>query len=665
MNQEVEKLLRNNINRYVIVKGTDNLPVALKKIKEENGDASWNILVDLDDGKYLCGRVGEIDNRSIGGSRNITEIPLAELGHPINSTEILEDPDTVNEIAHKLNKSEFSYVVVTILGFVVGIISKGSIEAGIEIGENIPIISSQDQKTSPVRQKDGPKKGIINKLPLIFDRIKEHPLISIISFVILTLIPTFWFFYNDVIPVLFTKPDMMSGEWNVAIAQFTIIGEEPIEEEDASLIGSVFYNRLTADMMELQQYLDIIVQIRGPDEIKAIPGETPEERANNVEALSTNINANIIVYGTIERKENAFEIVPEFYIPIKNSYETEEMVGQHSFGSNIFISSISESLSSQVNANRDLSNRAQILTYITKGLSLFFVGEYEEAMSVFHSINVDDMWLSEQGREVSYLFEGNAALKSFLFNEAGIAYQQALTIEPEYARAYAGLGSLYYLKAIEELDQEKFSPNDAYLEQAISYFERALEAQLQPPSADIEAKVAFGLGQVYLAKWFAGESTLNIAVSNFNVLLQLYNNGENPRLSDFASETYGRLGMINLQLENVDAAINDFTNALDLASNASRKGVYWGTLADIYQEIGRVEDASTANQNSINEYLNALSLTSQAKLKAEYWYHIFERYTQENNQEEAIKALKNTMQEIPVDSEQYIKYQEQLDKLQE
>jgi tetratricopeptide (TPR) repeat protein len=307
-----------------------------------------------------------------------------------------------------------------------------------------------------------------------------------------------------------------------------------------------------------------------------------------------------------------------------------------------------------------------VLSLLTKGLSLYFTHAYEDAMVFFQEANDDEYWQTLSGREVVYLFEGNAAGKSRLLEEAEEAYHSALEYEDEYARAYAGLGSVYYLQALEETQcKEVFEPDQGLLDSAKFNFGQALEASVMPESADIPTKVAIGLGQVYLVEWFAGEDKVDKSIEQFNLVITQYGGGANSRIQEFTSEAHGRLGLIERQTGHTEEAIMRFEKALELATNPGRRGLYLAALADLYESQGATEKAVDANRKSIEEYTKALTLTTHPEQRAEYWQALSQRYEKLGEINQAINAMNAAIEELPPDRCMLEDYKERLDSLQD
>ena len=84
------------------------------------------------------------------------------------------------------------------------------------------------------------------------------------------------------------------------------------------------------------------------EQLGAIDGLTTEERFLRAEILVERINADVVVYGVIERNGDALYLTPEFYVGIENFYEAEEMVGQYVLGESILILEVFDNLPSQI-----------------------------------------------------------------------------------------------------------------------------------------------------------------------------------------------------------------------------------------------------------------------------------------------------------------------------
>ena len=155
--------------------------------------------------------------------------------------------------------------------------------------------------------------------------------------------------------------------------------------------------------------------------------------------------------------------------------------------------------------------RCAALTNIALGLVHYFDRDYEEAMQSFELADRIDGWKDDKEKKVLYLLLGNTVLQKnylkvenselgseALLGEAEGYYLKALSIDKKYSRAYIGLGSLSYSRALLPFEESKNigDIDNALLELSRAYFDMALYTKDQSPIADIEVKAHFGLGGV-------------------------------------------------------------------------------------------------------------------------------------------------------------------------
>ncbi|MCK4899281.1 MAG: hypothetical protein KAS38_10910, partial [Anaerolineales bacterium] len=268
------------------------------------------------------------------------------------------------------------------------------------------------------------------------------------------------------------------------------------------------------------------------------------------------------------------------------------------------------------------------------------------------------------GREVVYLFLGNAALRANQLELADEAYQYALAINPQYSRGFAGLGSANYLLALPTERGEDFLPDMDRLEQSLEYYEMALEAEHQPVTADIPVKVAFGKGVVYLTQWLSGQETMDLAVENFKLVVEEYEQNNNQRMQEAASEAHAHLGLIARQNQDIETAIHEYNSALNSATNPARRGLYWSILGSLYQNKNELEMVLDGYNNCVVEYTTAIKLTTQAERRAGYWEKIAACQEGLGNKKLAIDALEQALRYSIEGTDEYIEYETELIRLQ-
>lgn len=335
----------------------------------------------------------------------------------------------------------------------------------------------------------------------------------------------------------------MTGDFRIAVAGFAVTGQAAREGLGIELAEGVQL-RLAENLSEVNPGL--IITIWGPDRVGSLEAIGREDRAHQAMQLAEKIGADMVVYGAIDTLQPFWRVIPEFYIAGENFFEAQEIVGQHDLGS-AFPLIGQDNIAGRITLGEEMTPRVQLLSKITVGLAYYAIHRYEDALEHFLSTESIEGMSDELGRQVVYLLIGNAAGKWGEVNLAERYYQKALDIDPEYARAYVGLGSVAYFRALEPFEQSN-DPQETDLDRldlAIQRYERALSAAHQPALADIGTKVHFGLGQCYFMRAYSGSDPwFDPAIAEFKQVIEAYDDGANPRVRELAAESHARLGLI-------------------------------------------------------------------------------------------------------------------------
>jgi tetratricopeptide (TPR) repeat protein len=425
-----------------------------------------------------------------------------------------------------------------------------------------------------------------------------------LSFILITALPTAWFLFNEVIPSL--QPQVMSGEFNIAVAEMTVIDENgaPMRSEDGQAVSEFLYTRMETGFEELNLH-DIRYEIWGPNQTGRVRGSTPEERSKAAQQLSEEINAHVIIYGVITIKDPA-QFSPEFYVDYKGFEQVEDIVGEHKLGSAMSITLPFELTQMQAIENPALSARANALSLITIGLAYLSVDDVQEASSYFHQAEEVEGWFTSAGKEVVYMLLGNAYSRQASIEKsdeylstAKANYARALEINPTYGRAKLGLAGVVYLNALGNPNDASFENVDLeMLDGAEALFEEAIEIENPPESANIETKSAFGLGQIYFVKaQIYGEDWVEKAKNEFNTAIEDYEAGD-ERISELASHAYARLGLIAWSEGDTETAVEYYQKAIGIAS-PFYQGYYYATIGEIYKTSNQIDLAREAYSEAI------------------------------------------------------------------
>jgi tetratricopeptide (TPR) repeat protein len=393
----------------------------------------------------------------------------------------------------------------------------------------------------------------------------------------------------------------MSGNYRIVVASFheaTGVDNKDLGRQLAEEVRL----RIQHDIDKLSP--DLIIAVWGPAELEGnklerIDGNTPDERAAQAQALADQIDANMVVYGDLNSDLGRIIFRPEFLIKVENFFEAQEIIGPHEFGAQIPLKP--SETGSEIQVTSQMFSRCNALTNIAIGLAHYFDQDYALAMQSFHQADVISGWADQQGKNILYLLMGNATLRTYtqliekkqtappaLLDEAEKYYDQSIRLNSNYARAYIGLGSVFYNKALLPFVQSK-KPSDIdgdLLNTSRADYEKAMMATDQPPLADISTKVHFGFGQVYLMQAYSKDlATLVPAITEFREVIKDYGDGTNPRLQELAAEAHARLGLALDLFGQPTQAASEYQQASKLVINDLDRQKLYQDRADALRGI--------------------------------------------------------------------------------
>jgi tetratricopeptide (TPR) repeat protein len=256
---------------------------------------------------------------------------------------------------------------------------------------------------------------------------------------------------------------------------------------------------------------------------------------------------------------------------------------------------------------------------MTIGLAYYVTDAFEEALDYFEDAEKTKGWYDGDGKEVIYLLKGNAYARldskracvetyEEHLEEAWTQYDAALSINPTYARAKVGQAGVLRQMAFTDFTKEV---DVELLDQASAAYKDALHVGNPPESADIEAKVNFGMGQVYFVRYIRalevqedGSSALSKAAGEFEQVVQEYNNG-NDRIENMAGHAYARLGLIALERTDLEStndayiqAVKYYSRAIELVS-PYYQAYYFTRLGEVHLDADQIPLAMDAYENAI------------------------------------------------------------------
>jgi tetratricopeptide (TPR) repeat protein len=408
-----------------------------------------------------------------------------------------------------------------------------------------------------------------------------------------------------IIKCIFPVPMAKDPSFNIVITPFAIVDQNNflINGTDGYILANDLYKRLKNDIGQLG--LPISYDIREPEFTCPIKGKDPERRKQVARNLAKKIQADIVIFGVINRDGNKGNFSPEFYVNYKGFDQGDEITGEYQLGESLPLNLPLDEVELQQGVNKQYIAREKALILIVLGLSNLAVDNYDDAIKQFQSADNIPNWYDYQGKAVLYLLMGGASQsKATLFRDippdeyklqlenALTYYNKALGLDEQYARAKLGLANVLYLEALGDLYAEK---NQIDLDKMIEA-ENAYKDILAMPDAqgnsNILSKVYYGYGQIHLAR-----GQYDLAEIEFLKVIKLYQ-GQDESLETTASHAYARLGWIARQRKDYSHAIEFIQKAIEHTSPYYRDR-YSVLLGDTYWESGDKERGCSELQTAL------------------------------------------------------------------
>lgn len=356
----------------------------------------------------------------------------------------------------------------------------------------------------------------IPTLPLIFVAVSVLGLLSFISYRLITppLPPT-------ATPPPLPTPSQMSGDFNIVVAEIgqQDPGDQIIPSKDGEQLGQWIFSELENEYKNLPQEFDVQVWHNGPElaaknvKIGLVADDTAAAK------LAERLKANLVIYGNLDSGENPANFVPKFYIKplIGETGELDELKGPFQLGAPIPIPIPLDTNDPVMIASLkpEVSLRARALRWFTIGFIWDLAGQTVKAWQTFHQAEQElkDWGEKNQGKEILYYFIGREALflsrdeqeAQKVFDSAETAraaaesyFTKALTSNPNYARAYMGLGGVYFQRAQRQPPAERLAAPE--LDQAIKNYQQALAHAPKLPGDQLQLEARFGVASAYQIK---------------------------------------------------------------------------------------------------------------------------------------------------------------------
>jgi len=412
-------------------------------------------------------------------------------------------------------------------------------------------------------------------------------------------------------------PVPMAGHFNIAVADFgsAVAGNHQISSKEAHELAQSVYDHLDDELATIPQS-GFDLELRAPNMTGPVSGSTSDRRAASAGALARRINADIVVYGTLDLQVPT-RFTTEFFISDHRLTNAEELEGQHELGSAIrAVGDVTRNPVADKGLRDSVLERTRALAEFVVGLSYYTVNQSQPALDHFEAARASPGWDDRAGKEVLYLFLGNTAGKLRDFRAADGYYDGALTLNPEYGRAQLGKAEVTFQRARANCASGSVDPTG--LSKSLDMFQSALGSRVQPAASEIATKVAYGSGRVLLClsqalvadRWADAES-------EFQSVIRAFRAG-NERVREMAAESYANLGFVYLPAAGdpqaaprYRRAAESYQAAVTVTHRDDRKAFFFSMRGFAFSRLGDLAGADEA-------YRQAVDLEPDAAKRADY-----------------------------------------------
>lgn len=358
------------------------------------------------------------------------------------------------------------------------------------------------------------------------------------------------------------QPRKMKGKFNIAIAQFgEIKGKDIVPTTLSTEIGNSLRNYLETEFNASN--FDLAVDVSNKNMPLVIENADAEDLANQV-------NATIVIYGTVYVQNGEAKLTPRFYV--SPNFDVSELIGETKLAKPIIFNIAT--LNDQEKVEQDLKTQSSILANFTYSLIYLSDSNFEDAFICAQKAikTAESLSVPFAGQENLYLIAAHAKSAQKEYDISNQMLDKALNINSNYARAHIARGNIYYLMATNT------KPLDSILlDKALKEYQYAYEAQDQPQSANIPIKAHMSIGNIYYLKAQNDNNNPKFyltAIENYKFVVNEYEKSKNVSIQNLAAWNYFSIGIAYERMGDMQHAIQFYENALKTSSNLKDKATF-------------------------------------------------------------------------------------------
>lgn len=383
---------------------------------------------------------------------------------------------------------------------------------------------------------------------------------------------------------------------SVVISYFVVDAPDAVSQSDADAVIERFAKALDQQLSsELGSTLNLSYKMDGPAGVTRITGKDAQARQQAAISVLNDRSAKVAIYGVIhyDATTKQMQLQPEFYVSADRYFnDAQELTGNYKFGKEVPADSLDE--------RGKLNARVTALSYVMTGLFEHMTQQFDGALKSYQAALDVPNWDEGDGKDIVYMLIGNSNMKlaekaarqcdrSTVLakaDDAEAAYQQSVSISPDFARVYAGLANVYAVRALwlpEDNDQcANQKINTEALKQAEQYIEQyqaKADAALTDEDKGVQRKILLTEVQVHFLLWAIQDKAARSDENNteyeamlkaVNKIVQNYSSNSDSTWASPVMEAYLFRGQAQYARGKFRDALDDYGQALNVYDTVAK-----------------------------------------------------------------------------------------------
>src|SRR5215211_4622427 len=229
----------------------------------------------------------------------------------------------------------------------------------------------------------------------------------------------------------------------------------------------------------------------------------PLVQIDTVEKKADDLNADLLLYGYVDKRTEPAQLVLSFWIAPQDQYKFEDIQGNTQIGEPIRVVNLNDP---GVSVQGELKRQSAAVAWIAMGLAQEQLGQSQDALADFQKA---DQALPDSeyikfflARAYLFLAEFRPEQQQEYWQQAEDAFLESVQINNQYAKAQLGLGSVYIKRSSELLntamasggtvDPRAIQLADQGIKSYLSVFEMDLSSQAYGTPDNDLARLALG-----------------------------------------------------------------------------------------------------------------------------------------------------------------------------